>query len=149
MASIREGIISSLVTKLETITTGNGYEQNIGTVLDFPTHFESLDTADYPVVSIYLGNTVISYKLGGNTADLALNIGLRCYIEGGDEDTLRISANKIVEDISKMIANNITLDNSNVIVTEIVSFDPPFLWLELGHTGICDIQLNVIYRRNY
>jgi hypothetical protein len=148
MSNIRENIISALVTKLSTITTGNGYQQNVGSVLDYPTHFENIDTANYPVISIYMGNSAINYNLGASS-DSAFAIGLRCYIEGGDEDSIRESANKIIEDIDKCLYNNITLGDSNVIKAELTSIEPPFLWLELGHTGIVDLQVSVLYRRNY
>ena len=139
---IRESIVSTLATKLATVTTGNGYQQTIETVLDFPTHFESLDTSDYPVVSIYMGAETGQVLLGNAQQDFTMSVGLRCYVEGGDDDTIRESANKIYEDI-----NNITLGIASVIETSIVSNDAPFLWLDVGHVGFCDIQLQVLYRR--
>ena len=144
---IRENIVSTLATKLETITTGNGYQQTINTVLDYPTHFDSLDNSDYPVVSIYMGAETGEVLLGNAQQDFTLNIGLRCYVEGGDEDSIRESANKIYEDISKLIFNNITLGIASVIETSLVSNDAPFIWLDVGHVGFCDIQLQVLYRR--
>ena len=87
--------------------------------------------------------------MGGATQDTSFNIGLRVYVEGSDEDSIRESANKAVEDINKLIFNNITLGNSTVIKTEVTTVEPPFIWLELGNIGLVDIQLNVLYRRNY
>ena len=144
---IRESIVSALATKLATVTTGNGYQQTIQTVLDYPTHFESLDNSDYPVVSIYMGSETGQVLLGNTQQDFTLNIGLRCYVEGGDEDSIRIEANKIYEDISKLIFNNITLGVASVIEANIVSNEAPFIWLDVGHVGFCDIQLQVLYRR--
>ena len=145
--SIREDIISALATKLETITTGNGYEQTVESVFDYPTHFESIN--QFPAISIFMGSTALDYKLGGATQDTSFNIGLRCYIEGADEDAIRDSANKCIEDVNKMIFNNITLGNSNVIKAEVTTVEPPFIWLELGNIGLVDIQLNILYRRTY
>ena len=147
--SIREDIIGALATKLATITTGNGYEQTIESVYDYPTHFESIDGSGFHAVSIFMGSTLLEYKLGGATQDTSFNIGLRVYVEGSDEDSIRESANKAVEDINKLIFNNITLGNSTVIKTEVTTVEPPFIWLELGNIGLVDIQLNVLYRRNY
>ena len=76
-----------------------------------------------------------------------MNIGLRCYVEGADEETIRQSANMIVEDINKLIFNNITLGISEVIDTNVLSNDAPFIWLDVGNLGHVDIQLQVMYRR--
>jgi hypothetical protein len=145
---IREGIVGALVTKLATITTGNGYQQNIGAVLDYPTHFNDIDRGNFPVASIVIGRTGQKYLLGNTSVDATMTIGLRCYVEGYDEDTIRDSANKLTEDINKCLFNNNTLGLSYVIDTKVMNMTPPFIWLDVGDVGMFDVSINVIYRRD-
>ena len=144
---IREGIVGALVTKLSTITTGNGYQQNIGSVLDYPTHFNDIDRGNFPVASIVIGRSRQEYLLGADVY-VTMTIGLRCYVEGYDEDTIRDSANKLTEDINKCNYNNNTLGLAYVIDAKIMNMTPPFIWLDVGDVGMFDISINVIYRRN-
>ena len=48
MVSTRDAVIASLKSKLETITTGNGYQQSVGDVLDYPVQMADLDGYDFP-----------------------------------------------------------------------------------------------------
>ena len=146
MAGERENIVAGLVTKLGTVTTGNGYQQNIGSILDYPTTFNDVDYSDFPVVSIVLGSETTVENLG-STVNNTLEVLLRCYIDGGDEDSIRQSANKIVEDIRKLIWNNPTLGVSGVIECRIANTEPPYIWLDVGNTGIIDINLTCLYRQ--
>jgi hypothetical protein len=146
MAAERENIVAALVTKIGTITTGNGYQQDVGAVLDYPTNFSDIDYSDFPVVSIVLGGETATDNLG-STVDNTLEIGLRCYVDGGDPDTIRTSANKVVEDIKKLIYNNPTLDVSGVILCQVSNVEPPFIWLDVGDVGMVDINLSCLYRQ--
>ena len=146
MAGERENIVAALVTKLETITTGNGYQQNVGSVLDYPTTFTDIDYSDFPVVSIVLGSESIAENIG-STVNKSLAIALRCYVEGSDEDSIRESANKVAEDINKMIYNNNTLGVSGVINCEVTAIQAPFIWLDVGNVGIIDISISCLYRQ--
>ena len=143
---IRESIITGLDTVLKTITTGNGYQQTITTVLDYPTHISDISYADYPVVSIFLGGTEMQ-PLISNAMNINVVVGLRCYVTGGEEDDIRESANKIVEDIHKAIYDNVTLGQSGIIKAEVLSAEPPFLWQDVDAAGIIDINVNVLCRR--
>lgn len=144
---VREGIVSALVTKLATITTGNGYQQSVGEVLDYPTTFNDMDRGSFPVVSVTIGRSSTDYLLGANV-DVDMAIGLRCYVEGYDEDTIRESANKLAEDITKCLYNNNTLGLAYVIDATVFNVSAPFIWLDVGDVGMMDIQVNVTYRRD-
>jgi hypothetical protein len=146
MAGERENIVAGLVTKLGTITTGNGYQQNVGSVLDYPTTFTDVDYSDFPVVSILIGAESIVENLG-STVNKTLGIGLRCYIDGSTEDEIREAANKVVEDIHKLIYNNPTLGVTGVIKCQVETIDAPFLWLDIGNVGIVDVMLSCEYRQ--
>ena len=148
MAGERESIVSALVTKLGTITTGNGYQQNIGSILDYPTTFSDIDYSDFPVVSIVVGGETNVENIG-NSVNNQLEILLRCYIDGSDEDDIRESANKAVEDIKKLIYNNPTLGVTNVLLCRVANTEPPYIWLDVGNIGLVDINLTCQYRQNY
>ena len=143
---IRESVISGMDTVLKTVTTGNGYQQTITTVLDYPTHLTDIDYADFPVVSIYMGGSEMQPLLQ-DAMNINMAVGLRCYVTGGEEDDIRESANKMIEDIHKAIYDNPTLGQSGIIKAEVTAAEPPFLWQDVDAAGIVDINVNVLCRR--
>lgn len=148
MVSTRDAVIASLKTKLETITTGNGYQQNIGDVLDYPVQMADLDGYDFPIISIVMGSNTNDPFIGG-AEDYLWNVGLRCYLEDVDTDNVKASVNEMIEDVNKLIFTDPTLGNASVVETNISMSGPPFIWTDLGTPAICDIQLQIRYRKTF
>ena len=148
MASKREGIITGLSTLLKTIKPANGFDSDVGEVLDYPIHFSDIDTTLAPVISIVPGPETPRDLLGGTTQEYDWRVGLRCYLDGSDHDDIRGDANKIVEDIHKLIYQNPTLSVSDVILARPIATDPPFIWFDVGSVGLVDLQLSIQYRKD-
>lgn len=146
MVSTRDAVIASLKSQLQTITTGNGYQQSVGDVLDYPVQMADLDGFDFPIISIVMGSNTNDPFIGG-AEDYLWNVGLRCYFEDINTDDIKQSVNELIEDVNKLIFENPTLGNASVVETDISLSGPPFIWTDLGSPAICDIQLQIRYRK--
>lgn len=148
MASKREGIITGLTTLLKTIIPANGFDSDVQDVVEYPIHFTDLDITLVPIISIVSGPETPTDLLGGSTQEYDWRVGLRCYLEGTDQDDIRADAHKLIEDIHKLIYQNPTLSVAGVVLARPIATDPPFIWFDVGSVGLVDLQLLVRYRKD-
>ena len=149
MPSQVKGIINSLTTILEAITTANGYSQTVGSVLDASEHFVDLSGVDFPHISIFEGGEDTDEKLGGTTVDYSMGVSLRCYCQTDENEEGLESVRLIKDDVKEAIYDNPTLGHADVILAKVVNIAPPLTWGELTDPVLVDILLNIRFRRAF
>lgn len=113
MSSIREQILVLVKAKLETITTGNGYNNTISTVER--TRTTPINKSEMPCIFIYEESEAVAAS-GGlvnlGLYDNNLNITLECWIK--DDSTEKgTQLNSLLEDVVKAMQSNYNWTNGS------------------------------------
>lgn len=106
MSSIRERILTLVKAKLETITTGNGYNTTINTVER--TRTTPVNKSEMPCIFIYEEGEEVQ-AIGGTVNlglyDIQLSVTLECWIK--DNSTEKgTQLNSLLEDVIKAMQEN-------------------------------------------
>ena len=145
--SVKEDILTNLVSTLEGITTGNGYNLTVESVVPYPLHSTEIDQSLLPTISIVSGREEVSYHLE-NRVDSKWTVGFRGFLDWSDASsgTGRADVHSLLEDIQKALFQDPTR-GGNAVNTTVLSADPPFIWAGGGGTGLADLTAMIHYRR--
>lgn len=143
--SRRGRILENLIAQLQTITTANGYSQNVAEVtMDVRTWGEK-PAAECPVIYIVDESTTLNYK-PTKTLEMEWQVALFAYMR----DQSQIQMEEFVSDIVQCIFKNVTLADtlgnksvSHVRVRNIVTDNQLFSQIE--GSQLFKITLDLLY----
>ena len=143
----REEILEALETALKTITTANGYGNNVATVSRHFRHYSELNS--FPALMIIPGPGEVKVLDGLRQIEREeFLIGIRGYVKAGRDTTwsgkLSTALESLIADIRACVAKNRDLGISFVYYLEVKNIDPYFDWKQ--QIGICDVVVNAAYK---
>ena len=115
--SIRETILDNVVTRMEAITTGSGYEQTVSKC--YRPHVGAFNITEYPAVVLQVlqeghrRHVRLAYEI-------RMRIGLRCYIESSAEEDRNEQLQDLMGDVVKAMQTDETW-SGKAIGTEVLS----------------------------
>lgn len=108
--SVRGTILDNLATQLATITTANGYNCDVESVLRKMPHSEELPSSDPYLIIVDTGPDVVRQVCDGNKIRADMNVTIIALVRGAtNDDPPTDEISNIISDLRELIQSPISL----------------------------------------